>query len=68
MPEEVVLTGPVNLGETPQGDRALIIPVSPFRQYVVPLERAQAEKIGKALSAPHVEIAQSIPPASPAAA
>ena len=41
--EQINLTGQLQMAKTPDGDDLLLLAVSPFRQYVIPLPDANPE-------------------------
>lgn len=41
--EQINLTGTLQMAKTPEGDDLLILAVSPFRQYVIPLPDSAGE-------------------------
>lgn len=54
MPEQVSLQGQVSVGPLPDGQMAIVIDIGGGRSYVIGMPAAEAEKIGKALTAPKV--------------
>lgn len=55
MPEIVQLLGDINVHPLPDGGRAIVITVSPAKQYVYPMTPDLTKTVEKDLAAPSVE-------------